>query len=147
LPGGLSVLVCSHLLDLHDHRRFAVTLLLTAAAQPPSDGVSQQQSSARAIRYSVRDMRAASSAAIAACVNELGVHILVDMNGLTDGSRLGALSLLPAPVRMASVSWRRALATTALDRASSAITTADGAWVRSQCSHAQIRAALRRLST
>ena len=93
--------MCSHLLDLHDHRRFAVTLLLTAAAQPPSDGVSQQQSSARAIRYSVRDMRAASSAAIAAYVNELGVHILVDMNGLTDGSRLGALSLLPAPVRMA----------------------------------------------
>lgn len=84
----------AELLELHDRRRFDVLAFSTA----PDDGSQQRARIARAVdRF--HDLGPLSDASAAQKIADEETDILIDLNGHTDGARLGILARRPAPVQ------------------------------------------------
>ncbi|MBF0294300.1 MAG: tetratricopeptide repeat protein [Magnetococcales bacterium] len=85
------------LLEAHARERFEII----AYSSGPDDGQPQRRRIVAACDRFV-DIRSLSHAAAARRIREDGVHLLVDLQGLTRGNRLEILALRPAPVQ---VTW------------------------------------------
>jgi predicted O-linked N-acetylglucosamine transferase (SPINDLY family) len=87
----------AELFELHDRGRFEVVLL----SYGPDDGSAMRERLVRAADRFV-DLRALDDAAAARAIADLGIDVLVDLNGNTDNARMRIVARRPAPVQ---VSW------------------------------------------
>lgn len=85
----------AEVIELHDRARFEV---LALSYGPAPDDPMQQRLRRAFDRF--LDVEVLSDAEIAEQARALGVDVLVDLTGLTDGARTGILGWRPAPVQM-----------------------------------------------
>ena len=85
----------AEVIELHDRERFEVIAL---SYGPPVDDPLRQRLRTAFDRFI--DVEALSDAQAAEQARALGVDLLVDLTGLTDGARTGILAWRPAPVQM-----------------------------------------------
>ncbi|TXC65321.1 hypothetical protein FSC37_01980 [Piscinibacter aquaticus] len=83
------------MLEAHDRERFEVTLVSAGA----DDGSAMRQRLKRAC-HRFEDMHGASHDAMARRIRALGVDILIDVKGATDGTLLPVLAARPAPLQL-----------------------------------------------
>jgi predicted O-linked N-acetylglucosamine transferase (SPINDLY family) len=83
------------MLESHDRERFEVTLVSAG----PDDG-STMRRRLRAACHRFEDLRGRSHDAMARRIRELGIDILVDVKGATDGTLLPVLAARPAPLQL-----------------------------------------------
>jgi protein O-GlcNAc transferase len=91
---AVSILVAG-LLESHDRRSFETYAMSTGA----DDGSALRQRVVAGCDHFI-DLQGAQNAAIAARISELGIDILVDLNGHSLGGRPGVLALRPAPLQL-----------------------------------------------
>lgn len=85
----------AEVIELHDRARFEVIAL----SYGPAPGDPMQQRLRQAFDRFI-EVEAMSDAQVAEAARALGVDVLVDLTGLTDGARTGILACRPAPVQM-----------------------------------------------
>ena len=85
----------AQMLESHDRDRFEVTLV---SAGPDDGSAMRARLQAGVERF--EDVRGLSHAAIAQRIRALGVDILVDVKGATDGTLLPVLAARPAPLQL-----------------------------------------------
>jgi predicted O-linked N-acetylglucosamine transferase (SPINDLY family) len=85
------------MLESHDRERFEVTLV---SAGPDDDSPMRRRLRSACHRF--EDVRGRSHDAMARRIRDLGIDILVDVKGATDGTLLPVMAARPAPVQ---VSW------------------------------------------
>jgi predicted O-linked N-acetylglucosamine transferase (SPINDLY family) len=90
----VSILVAG-LFESHDRRTVETFALSTGA----DDGSVLRARISTACDHFI-DLEGAQNAAIAARIVELGIHVLVDLNGHSLGGRTGVLALRPAPLQV-----------------------------------------------
>ncbi len=83
------------MLEAHDRERFEVTLVSAGA----DDGSAMRQRLKRAC-HRFEDLHGASHDAMARRIRALGIDILVDVKGATDGTLLPVLAARPAPLQL-----------------------------------------------
>lgn len=83
------------MLEAHDRERFEVTLVSAGA----DDGSDMRQRLQRAC-HRFEDLHGASHDAMARRIRALGIDILVDVKGATDGTLLPVLAARPAPLQL-----------------------------------------------
>ncbi|MBL0092991.1 MAG: glycosyltransferase [Piscinibacter sp.] len=83
------------MLESHDRERFEVTLVSAG----PDDG-SPMRRRLRAACHRFEDVRGRSHDAMARRIRDLGIDILVDVKGATDGTLLPVLAARPAPLQL-----------------------------------------------
>lgn len=82
------------LLEAHDRSRVEITAISTG----PADGSSQRERIETACERFI-DAADKDDAAIAGLIHEKQIEVLIDLNGLTAGSKPGVLARRPAPVQ------------------------------------------------
>jgi protein O-GlcNAc transferase len=83
------------MLEAHDRSRFEVTLVSAGM-----DDGSAMRARLKSACHRFEDLHGHSHEAMARRIRELGIHILVDVKGATDGTLLPVLAARPAPLQL-----------------------------------------------
>jgi predicted O-linked N-acetylglucosamine transferase (SPINDLY family) len=88
------------LFETHDRSK----LEIFALSYGPDDGSAMRRRMEHAFEHFI-DVRHFSDAQVAALIEELGIHIAVDVKGHTSGGRLGILASRPAPIQISFLAY------------------------------------------
>jgi protein O-GlcNAc transferase len=102
--------LAASLFEVHDRTRFEVVAFSTG---PDDRSAMRRRLEAGFDRFF--DLRTESDEAIAACIGEAGIDILIDLKGHTDEGRLEVLARRPAPVQVHYLGYPGTLGGDAVD--------------------------------